>query len=48
MNARYTRTPVGRARAMAFVNKRAIGSDLMQVLEEFAATRRTEDPHEGI
>jgi DNA-binding NarL/FixJ family response regulator len=42
------RSAAGRAGAMAFVNKRAIGSDLMRVLEEFAATRRGEDPLEGL
>jgi hypothetical protein len=33
------RSAAGRAGAMAFVNKRAIGSELMLVLEEFARNR---------
>jgi len=33
------RSAAGRAGAMAFVSKRAIGSELMQVLEEFARKR---------
>lgn len=33
------RSAASRAGAMAFVNKRAIGSELMQVLETFAAGR---------
>ena len=36
------RSAAGRAGAMAFVSKRAIGSELMQVLEEFAR-KRAED-----
>jgi DNA-binding NarL/FixJ family response regulator len=40
------RSAVSRAGAMAFVSKRAIGSELMQVLEELMARRRFARPHD--
>ena len=38
------RSAASKAGAMAFVSKRAIGSDLMQVLEELLGTRQEKSP----